>query len=275
LTSKKNYRIFNSCFCIFKVRKYKITVLGGVMRRYIFLLLFLPVLLLALESEPSEVVGYVKYECVSNINGDYNFIALPLNAEYTTASELGADYPFISAIRQWDPTSQSWVASDNYGSGFWFPDNTINPNEAILVSISDSSADIFIAGTLNSAAEYVFVNNSNGDYNAMMLPFEESSLTTSTALGEDIPNCTSIRKWEPVAQEWIASDNYGGGFWFPEFPVDTATAYFVTVDVGSTWPITRDIVDSSTESSSLKSSDSSSISKKESTSKNNSTRGGE
>jgi len=209
------------------------------MRRYIFLLLFLPVLLLALESEPSEVVGYVKYECVSNVSGDYNFIALPLNAEYSTASELGADYPFISAIRQWDPTSQSWIASDNYGDGFWFPDNPINPNEAILVSISDSSADIFIAGSLNDAAEYTFVNNANGDYNAMMLPFEESSLITSTALGEDIPNCTSIRKWNPAAQEWIASDNFGGGFWFPEFAVDTATAYFVTVSAGSTWPSIR------------------------------------
>lgn len=205
----------------------------------VLFLLMLSVPLLALESEPSETVGYVKYECKSNPNGDYNLIALALDAGYTLASELGADYPFITSIRQWDQVSQIWVSSDNFGGGFWFPDNPINPNEALLITINTSEDDVFVAGGLNTPASYNFVTNANGDYNTMMLPFEESALTNSTLLGEDIGVCTSIRVWDNIDQNWVASDNFGGGFWFPEYDVDTGFPYYITVSSNITWPSTR------------------------------------
>lgn len=208
----------------------------GVLIVFAFLCLFN---LFALESEPSETVGYVKYDCQSNANGDYNFIALSLDAGYTNASDLGAAYSSISSIKQWDPTAQEWVASDDWGGGFWSPDNVLNPNEAIFVTIDTPLETIYIAGELNDPAQYSLVTNANGDYNAIMLPFEQSSLTTSQQMGEDISSCLSVRSFDNVSQTWLSSDNFGGGFWTNVFSVETGFPYIANVSANSTWPASR------------------------------------
>lgn len=204
------------------------------MQRFLFLSVFLVFFgsMYALESEPSAVVGYVKYECVTNANGDYNLLAIPMDAGYTIASELGSDYPSITSIRYWDSTNQVWVSSDNYGT-FWWPDNPILPNEVYYVTVSANS-DIYIAGELNDSPLYNLVNNENGDYNTIMLPLD-SPFTLCSALGNDIGVCTSIRYWDEVTQVWVASDNYGT-FWWPDNTVEIAKAYYVTVSANVTWP---------------------------------------
>jgi hypothetical protein len=190
--------------------------------------------LFALESDPSETVGFVKYGCVTNANGDYNIMALPMDAGYTLASELGADYPLITSIRYWDSTNQIWVASDNFGT-FWWPDNPILPNEVYYVTVSGNT-DIYIAGGFNAPASYDLVTNANGDYNTLMLPLD-SSFILSSELGDDIGVCTSIRDWDQINQIWVASDNFGT-FWWPDNPVEIAGAYYVTVSANITWPVT-------------------------------------
>ncbi len=200
--------------------------------------------MVALESDPSEVVGYVKYECVTNANGDLNFIAASLDAGYTIASELGADYPDIASIRYWDSTNQVWVSSDNYGGGFWFPDNPINPNQPLFITVT-AGFDLYFAGGLNAEPSYSLVTNANGDLNTIMLPFSKSDLTDTQLLGDDIGVCASIRNWDHTNQAWVASDNYGGGFWFPVNQVEVAQPYYVTVTSNVTWPsVTRENIGS-------------------------------
>jgi hypothetical protein len=82
------------------------------------LLLILAVgLLAAVESEPSEVVGYVKYDCLEGLN----LIALPMNQGFVNASEvgilLGSD-----AVSKFDATLQDWVSTYDDGSGNWAED---------------------------------------------------------------------------------------------------------------------------------------------------------
>lgn len=211
----------------------------GVLIALVFVCLFN---VFAIESAPSETVGYVRYDCQSNANGNYNFIAISMDAGYTTASDLGADYPNISSVNQWNPTTQSWVSSDNWGGGFWSPDNTINPNEALWIVLDAAvEADtIYIAGPMNDPAQYSLVSNDNGDYNMIMLPFEQSSLSTSQELGEDISNCMSIRKFDNVTQTWVTTDNWGGGFWNNIFDVETGYPYVANVNTNSTWPSSRE-----------------------------------
>jgi hypothetical protein len=186
----------------------------------------------ALESDPSEVVGYVKYGCVTNANGDYNLMAIPMNAGYAVASDLGADYPNITSVRYWDSANQIWVSSDNYGT-FWWPDNPILANEVYYVTVG-ANTDIFVSGGLNADPSYNLVNNVNGDYNTLMLPLD-SSFTLSSELGNDIGVCTSVRYWDEVTQAWVSSDNYGT-FWWPDNAVEIAGAYYVTVSANVTWP---------------------------------------
>ena len=53
------------------------------------LLLILAVgMLAAVESEPSEVVGYVKYDCLVGLN----LVAMPMDDGLTLTSEVGAIY---------------------------------------------------------------------------------------------------------------------------------------------------------------------------------------
>jgi hypothetical protein len=61
------------------------------MKRFILPLMILLFVgsLLAVESAPSEVVGYVKYDCVAGLN----LVALPMSQGYTLSSEVGDTYP--------------------------------------------------------------------------------------------------------------------------------------------------------------------------------------
>ena len=88
------------------------------------LLLILAVgMLAAVESEPSAIVGYVKYDCVV---GD-NFVAMPMVQPYTTTAEFGAVFgESINTINIWNPTTQTWDASVNYGGGFWDPEYSVS-----------------------------------------------------------------------------------------------------------------------------------------------------
>ena len=70
--------------------------------------LILPLLLLvafgmlaAVESDPSAIVGYVKYPCVAG----YNTIALAMEQGYTMASEVGDAIP-ATTVGTWDPAAE-------------------------------------------------------------------------------------------------------------------------------------------------------------------------
>jgi len=87
------------------------------MKKFILpLLLLLAVgMLVAVESAPSAVVGYVKYSCVP---GGNTMIALPLEAGFTTAGEVG-----VAVGGGCDQVSiflpnQTWQTTFNIGDGF-------------------------------------------------------------------------------------------------------------------------------------------------------------
>jgi len=91
------------------------------MKKFILpLLLILTVgMLAAVESEPSAIVGYVKYDCVVG----NNFIAMPMVQTIATTTEFGAQFgESINTINIYNPAAQNWEASVNYGGGFWDPE---------------------------------------------------------------------------------------------------------------------------------------------------------
>ena len=98
------------------------------MKKLIIPLLFIFAIgiLAAVESEPSEVVGYVKYPCVV---GD-NFVAMPMNDGHTVVSEVTAYYnatqDIIMSVNIYDPIIQGWSACTNYGGNYFEPDPEIS-----------------------------------------------------------------------------------------------------------------------------------------------------
>jgi len=109
------------------------------MKRFILpLLLLLAVgLLIAAESEPSEVVGYVKYDCVAGLN----LVALPIEQGFTLSSEVGDTYPGqIDQISRWDADLQFWESAVFYdfgdGTGIWDPDFNVSIGTPVMASVT-------------------------------------------------------------------------------------------------------------------------------------------
>jgi len=109
------------------------------MKKLIIPLLFIFAIgiLAAVESEPSAIVGYVKYPCVQGLN----FVALPMDQGYNLVSQVGNTYPdLIEAISYWDASTQSWVASVYYPElEMWDPDFDVVIGMPLMVSSLSST----------------------------------------------------------------------------------------------------------------------------------------
>ncbi len=108
--------------------------IGGNMKKLIVsLMLVLSMLAFSAESAASSTVGYVKYGCVTTAGLDLNFVALPLDAGFTTVSQIDAAAATFNQISYYDATNQGWVAStgDLFG---WAPDFATEIGKPLMVN---------------------------------------------------------------------------------------------------------------------------------------------
>jgi hypothetical protein len=211
---------------------------GGSMKKMLLsLMLIISMFAFAAESSPSATVGYVKYGNVYNASSSsYNFIALPLDAGYTLASEIDPSGTNINQISYWDATGQGWVACDDWGGGFWDPDFAVAPGGAYMVNALQAH-NFISSGSIPSAPTYTLVYNAaSSSYNFIMHPLEKSALTMASALGDDIGICNQISYWDATGQGWSACDDWGGGFWDPDFASGVGNPLMLNVISGGSWP---------------------------------------
>ncbi|MBI9032306.1 hypothetical protein JEZ13_09975 [bacterium] len=151
----------------------------------------------AVESDFSDVVGYVKYELYAN---DFNMIALPMgDTGITTTAELAAAIsPDVTSISVWDNETHGWkqYLVSTPGSSF-----AIEAGDAFLVYMAGASnVDFYCAGTLPTQANYDFIAN---DYHTVMLPLNRSDLTSTAQLASSIGSgVTSISTWDNATHGW-------------------------------------------------------------------------
>lgn len=201
--------------------------------------LILPLLLLvafgmlaAVESAPSEVVGYVKYDCVV---GD-NLVAMPMEQGITLTTEFGALFgEDINTINIWNSATQTWDASVNYGGGFWDPEIEIGMGSVLFFNTTAPLTYYSIGEMPAANAQYSIVT---GD-NTVMVPLNKSDLSTTALVGatmDDGETVNTINIWNAATQTWDASVNYGGGFWDPEIDTPIGTPLFLNSGSDFTWP---------------------------------------
>ena len=183
-------------------------------------------------SEPSEVVGYVKYDCAF---GD-NFVALPMVQGFTTTTDCGVLYGMgINTINIWNPEFQQWEASVNYGNGYWDPELPVGPGSVLFLNAS-SPIVFYSQGSLPAAqAQY----NLEVGYNTVMIPLNRSDLLSTPLVGASVGDGDTVSLiclWNAEFQQWEASINFGWDFWDPE--IETAIGVPVLLDSGTeeTWP---------------------------------------
>jgi hypothetical protein len=198
------------------------------------LLLILAVgMLAAVESEPSEVVGYVKYNCY---NG-FNYVALPMG-DLTTAEVIGNQYlPTITAISKWMSANQSWT-SINYDPDFGEWDGTIPvTNGDVIVMFATSGFSFYSLG--NPLDNIVY--NINPGYNYISVPLNLSVIHNAETIGNEIGNISAVSVWSNLNQSWLTI-NYDPDFgeWDGTIPVGIGDVVVLYGTSTTSWP-TRNI----------------------------------
>ena len=205
------------------------------MKKFILplMLLFFVGTMFAVESAPSDVVGYVKYECVINANGSNNLVALPMGTQFTMASDLGDAYPgVITAVTGWDAANQIWSAAYLLG-GTWYGDFAVAPGMSYMLTVTEN-VDFYSIGDLNDPIAYELVSNANGSNSLIMVPLDRSDLLEADDLGDDIGVVTDLTKWDNVNQGWTAASNTGG-VWYGNYEIAIAMPLMVTATEATTW----------------------------------------
>ena len=199
------------------------------MKKLLLPLLFILLvsMLAAVESDPSEVVGYVKYDCVAGLN----LVALPMDQGYTWVSELGdAHTGYFDAINYWDATSQSWYGAYDLG-GFWDGDFEVAPGAVLMISALDN-VNLYSIGALpqNNAVYTV----STG-LNTMMVPLNRADITWASMIGDEMGILDAINYWDATSQSWYGAYDLGG-FWDGDFEVAIGYPVMVSAFDSGTWP---------------------------------------
>jgi len=197
------------------------------MKKLIIPLLFIFAfsILAAVESEPSEVVGYVKYPCVAGLN----HIALPMDQGLTMASDFAALYPdMLDAMSYWDATSQSWISALNLG--YWENDFPIQTGSIMMIYALSPFTVYSIGNMPTTNATY----NLLVGLNDIMIPLNRSDITMAGQLGDEMQVLDAMSYWDNSTQSWVSALNLG--YWENDFPVTIGFPLQVYALSPVTWP---------------------------------------
>jgi hypothetical protein len=191
------------------------------------ILLLAVAFLIAVESDPSAVVGYVKYDLLAG----RNMVALPMASGYTMASNLG-DAIGAQSVAKWNATNQGWDQADNFGF-MWVPDFAVADGNAYMVNVN-AAGTYYCAGAMITQPNYSLVIGRN----AVMVPLDRSDLSMASTFGNAIGNLSAVAKWNATNQGWDQADNFGF-MWVPDFAVQIGMPLMVNSSAVATWPTTR------------------------------------
>jgi hypothetical protein len=206
------------------------------MKKVLFILILIASLsiLVSVESDPSETVGYVKYDALTGLN----LVAMPMDDGMMFCSEVGtymSPDDYVDTINLWNNATQSYDASVNYGGGFWDPDNMVGPGEVLFFNTAMPLTYYSIGAMPAANAQYNILPGLNN----IMLPLNKSALSFTSLVGTDIgpsDEIDTINLWNNATQSYDAAVNYGGGFWDPDYPVSIGTPMFISSSSAITWP---------------------------------------
>jgi len=180
------------------------------------------------ESESSNRIGEFDYELITTAKTNFNEIALPLVPTISKASELMALIPNCTSIARWDAASQGY---EQYVD--WLPptDFNVEPGFPYYVDVSENSIFTLVGEYSNPVFNLITTTTTN--FNEIMLPLDKGSITFASELLGDIPNCTSIARWNAAMQgyeqyvEWLPPTNFNVRVGYP---------YYVDITDNTTWP---------------------------------------
>jgi len=203
---------------------------------FILLLIVSFGILLAVESLPSETVGYVKYDCLVGLD----LVAMPMDDGLTTTEGVGtlinASAFNIDALNLWDATSQSWMSTLWLDDSYWDNPMPVEPGSVLMIN-SVATHTYYSIGDLPAAdATYDFIVG----LNMAMVPLNRSDLTTTELVGLEIVETDAINLWDAASQSWMSTLWLDDSYWDNPMPVAIGTPMFLNyTGTGETWPAGR------------------------------------
>ena len=201
-------------------------------------LMLLSVFLSAVESEPSAIVGYVAYECQTGERANNNFVAMPLQSEFTTAKELGLAYEEkINVVSNWLPETQAWE-SMVFDGDFWIgKDFDIFAGHAYMISVYEEGR-FYCVGELVEQPQYDLIFGSTSDNNFIMVPLNRPDLDKASVLGEDIGDVNTVNTWTATTQSWNTTfyDELEDVWLGEDFSLSIATPVMIGITSPKVWP---------------------------------------
>ncbi len=200
------------------------------------ILLLAVTFLIAVESDPSETVGYVKYDLLAGSN----LVALPMQSGHAMASNLGGEIG-AGSVSEWNTTNQGWDQADNLGF-MWLGDFPVADGGVYMVNVT-AAGTYYCAGAMITQPNYSLVAGSN----TVMVPLDRSDITMASVAGAEI-GAGSVSMWNATNQGWDQADNLGF-MWLGDFPTEIGMPLMVNVTAPTVWPAPAGRVMSNSNSS--------------------------
>jgi hypothetical protein len=180
--------------------------------------------IMAVESEPSAVVGYVKYDLVAG----NNTIALPMDQPYALASEIG-DAIGATAVLYFNTATQLWESANASPFG-WSGDFAVTNGQALWITVDNASTFYSLGNMPETIPNYSLVAGNN----MIMLPLNESALNLASLVGDDI-GATAVLHFNVATQLWESANASPFG-WSGDFDTAIGDPLWITTDTAGTWP---------------------------------------
>lgn len=199
------------------------------MKRFILPLMILLFVgsLLAVESAPSEVVGYVKYDLVAG----NNTIALPMSHSYAMAGDIGTAIG-ATTVGYFNSATQLWTIANKTMFGTWTNNFAISVGQPLWVGVASASTFYSIGDLPETEPVYSLVNGNN----TVMVPLSKSDLTTSALVGANIPGAGSVGFFNSATQLWTISNKTMFGTWTNAFATAIGDPLWIGTNTAGTWP---------------------------------------
>ncbi|MDP8220545.1 MAG: T9SS type A sorting domain-containing protein [Candidatus Stygibacter frigidus] len=200
---------------------------------FVLLLVVWTFCLFAIVSEPSETVGYIRYDLGNNAASGYNIISLSLgDHNQTNCFELLSEIPGCSAISEFLASEQCWRTYDDSG---WVAEWALQDCQSYLIHVSEAGS-WYSFGELPEPVTYNFYHNGLTGYNLFMLPLNLADLYNCELLFEDIGNsCLALSQWNSAEQSWQVYEGEGELLWETRI----GNGYIVTVSENMVWQENR------------------------------------
>lgn len=202
--------------------------------------LILPLLLLvafgmlaAVESAPSNVVGYVKYPCYTGTN----IVAYPMGDDMSAEAALTPYLANMEAIGMWYGNYQSWL-SITYDVEFGEWSGTLPLDNSGIMSLGTTgNFDFYSLGSPQDDITFTLYPGSNFVY----VPLNRSDLNTAEELATEVGSTSSVSWYVNQYHSW-GSLTYDVEFgeWSGTQPTSIGDPLVLYRDLGSpvaVWPV--------------------------------------